>query len=242
MPLRQDAVAFIFARGGSKGVARKNVRLLAGKPLIAHSILVAQRCSFIRHVLVSTEDEEIATIARQYGAEVPFMRPPELATDAAPEWLSWQHAIRMFLGERPSVDEPCFLSLPATCPFRSTADVEGCARRLEDGEFDAVVTVTRAKSNPYFTMVTLGDDGVISPVMPGAKVYRRQEAPEVYDITAVAYATRPSYILNSDHFFAGKVGAVIVPEQRALDIDTPHDFEIAEALAAKLRDKSSKYE
>jgi N-acylneuraminate cytidylyltransferase len=224
-----DAVAFIFARGGSKGVPRKNIRLLHGKPLIAHSILLAQRCPSIRRIIVSTEDAEIAAVARQFGAEVPFMRPAELASDTADEHLAWQHATRQIFGEVPSADAPCFVSLPATCPFRAVEDVEACLARLQEG-FDAVATVTPADSNPYFTMVTLNPDGSLAPLMPGARYARRQDAPAVYDLTAVAFVTRPSYILKTANFYAGKVGVVVVPPERALDIDTPHDFAMAEAL------------
>jgi len=231
--LNHEVVAFIFARGGSKGVPRKNIRLLAGKPLIAHSILLARRCPFISRVIVSTEDAEIADIGRQFGAEVPFLRPTELAADTSPEHLSWQHAVREIFGESPGPDAPYFLSLPATCPFRAIGDVEACVLRLHEGTFDMTMTVTPASSNPYFTMVTLNSDDSTSPLMRGAKIVRRQDAPPVYDITAVAYATRPSYILSVDNLFAGKVGAVVVPEERALDIDTLYDFEIAEALASR---------
>ncbi len=227
-----DAVAFIFARGGSKGVPRKNIRPLGDKPLIAHSILLAQRCPSIRRVIVSTEDAEIAAVARQFGAEVPFLRPAELATDTASEHLAWQHAVREIFGETPGADAPFFVSLPATSPFRAVEDVEACLSRLQEG-FDAIATVTPAASNPYFTMVTLNPDGAIAPLMPGARFVRRQDAPAVYDLTAVAFVTRPSYVLEVTDFYAGKVGVVVVPPERALDIDTPHDFELAEAIMTR---------
>src|SRR5687767_5970077 len=92
--MKPHIVGFIFARGGSKGIPRKNIRLLGGKPLIAYSIEAARASRFIERVIVSTDDPEIAKVAQQYGAEIPFIRPAELAQDNSPEWLAWQHAVR----------------------------------------------------------------------------------------------------------------------------------------------------
>lgn len=224
-------VCFVFARGGSKGLPGKNVKLLAGKPLIAHSIEVARACPSIETVIVSTDDPQIADEARKWGAEVPFLRPAGLATDTAPEWLAWRHAIEWFERERGPFD--VFLSLPPTSPFRSRADVEACIDALAgDPHADAVITVREAERSPYFNMVTLDAQGYAGLVIPPqGGISRRQDAPQVYDITTVAYAARPGYVQRADRLFAGAVRSVLVPAERALDIDTPYDFELAQAIA-----------
>jgi N-acylneuraminate cytidylyltransferase len=221
----------IFARGGSKGVPRKNLRLLGGKPLIAHAIAAARAARGVDRVIVSTDDEEIAAAARDHGAEVPFMRPAELAHDRAPEWLAWQHAIRTMGELEPDWTFDAFVSVPTTSPMRSSEDIEACLAVLRDGDADAVITVTPAARNPYFNMVKLDPDGRVSIVIDAAeRAAGRQAAPEVFDITTVAYAARPEFVLTARGIFDGRVRAVVVPQERSLDIDTPYDFRIAELL------------
>jgi CMP-N-acetylneuraminic acid synthetase len=224
-------IAFIFARGGSKGVPGKNIKPLDGKPLIAHSIDIARSCAGIETVIVSTDDAAIAAAAREHGAEAPFLRPAELATDASPEWLAWRHAIEWVRKDRGDFD--VFLSLPPTSPFRNVQDVESCIRALtEDPAADIAITVKDAHRSPYFNMVALDSQGYADLVIkPTASITRRQDAPAVYDITTVAYAARPSFILKANGIFEGRIKTVKVPPERALDIDTPYDFLLAEAIA-----------
>ena len=224
-------IAFIFARGGSKGLPDKNIKYLAGKPLIAHAIATAHACPRLETVIVSTDDPAIAAVARDHGAEVPFLRPADLARDDSPEWLAWQHAIEWFQRERGGFDS--FISLPATSPFRAVVDVEACLDRLhEQPDTDIVITVRTAERSPWFNMVRLGPDGTAHLVnVSGQAIARRQDVPTVYDITTVAYAARPAYILSADRIFAGCVRTVEVPSERALDIDTPWDFRLAECIA-----------
>jgi N-acylneuraminate cytidylyltransferase len=223
--------AFIFARGGSKGVPRKNIRPLAGRPLIAYAIETALACPSLGDVIVSTDDEEIAEVARRYGARVPFMRPDDLAGDTSPEWLAWRHALDWAEADGGPLD--AFVSLPATSPFRAVADVEACIDTLRSApSADAVITVTASPANPFFNMVTLGEGNVANLAMaPGGAIARRQDAPVMFDITAVAYAVRPRHIRGAERLFDGEVRAVEVPAERALDIDTPHDFWLAELIA-----------
>jgi len=226
--------AFIFARGGSKGVPRKNIRPLAGKPLIAHAIDVALRCPALGRVVVSTDDQEIADVARAWGAEVPFLRPPELAGDAAPEWQAWRHAIDWVETHQGGFET--FVSLPATSPFRTVADVEACLALLQlHPETDIVVTVKKAERSPYFNMVRRDPGGEVSLVIPQAGgIVRRQDAPQVFDMTTLAYVARTGFIKRAAGMFDGRVRAVEIPQDRALDIDTPYDFKLAEFLAAEL--------
>lgn len=224
-------IGLIFARGGSKGVPRKNLRSLAGKPLLAWAIACGQACPLVDRVVVSTDDPEIAAVARQWGAEVPFMRPDELAADNAPEWLAWRHAIaslRALPGYEPFT---VMASIPATSPLREPQDLEACVRALLESDADAVVTVRPAVRNPYFNQVVLSQDGLARLVIPpqGA-VFRRQDTPAIYDLTTVAYAARPDFVLSAPNLMSGRVRAVEVPEERALDIDTELDFYLAECL------------
>ena len=236
--MNTQTLAGIFARGGSKGVPRKNIRLLAGKPLIAYAIETARASRLIDRVVVSTDDEEIARVAERCGAEVPFRRPPELARDDAPEWLSWQHAIRTVQAQEPALRVGCFVSVPATSPLRAVEDVDACIRLLQASDADLVVTVTPAGRSPYFNMVTLDGDGWARLVMPSAPALaRRQDAPPVYDMTTVAYAARPEFVLRAASWREGRVKAVVVPRERALDIDTELDFEFAEFMVRRARNR-----
>ena len=224
-------VAFIFARGGSKGLPRKNVRLLGGRPLIAYSIDVARATPGVSRVVVSTEDEEIAEIASRCGAEVPFMRPPELARDDTPEVLAWQHAIETLRRQEDGAALDVFLSLPPTAPLRAVEDVRHVLDAFAEGGSDAVLCVTEPHRNPYFNMVKLDDNGYARPVIEADKpVVRRQDAPPVFDVTTVAYALRPDYVMSGRDLFAGRVRVVTVPLERAVDIDTEFDLRFAEFL------------
>ena len=204
-----------------------------GKPLIAHSIQQAKASKYVNAVIVSTDDDEIASVARQYGAEVPFMRPPELASDTAPEWLAWQHAIRNTSSiDRPSID--IFVSIPATSPLRDVADIDACIELLANSaRTDIVITVRPSERNPYFNMVVFEDQQVRLVNPPTSAIYNRQAAPKVYDITTVAYAARPNFILRANSLFEGTVDAVVIPADRALDIDTQMDFDVAELLMSR---------
>lgn len=230
-----NVVGFVFARGGSKGVHRKNIRCLAGKPLIGYSIEAALQSRYIGRVVVSTEDAEIAAVARQFGAETPFLRPAELATDSSPEWLSWQHAIRS-VNSAPGAEKiDVFVSVPATSPLRLPEDIDACIRLLTASGADSVITVAKSHHNPYFNMVVFDENqkARIAMAEPGKKAFRRQDAPKVYDITTVAYALRPQYVLAANGVFEGDVRAVVVPDERAIDIDTELDFAFAEFLLSR---------
>lgn len=221
--------AFIFARGGSKGLPGKNIKLLGGVPLIGHSIRLAQQLDDVDKVFVSTDSDEIAAVAESFSAEV-IKRPQELASDTTSEWLAWQHAIQFLRARGETFD--VFLSLPTTSPLRGKEDVEQCLAALDDLT-DMVVTVTPAARSPYFNMVIRAEDGRSEVVIRNDTIRRRQDAPAVYDMTTVAYVSRPDFILENSGVFAGEVKSVIVPKERAVDIDDAFDFMIAEALHRK---------
>ena len=224
------AVAFIFVRGGSKGLPGKNIRPLGGKPLIAWSIEHALAVKRIERIIVSTDSEEIAKVARAHGAEVPFMRPVELAGDKNPEWLAWRHALTFLLETNGSLPD-AMVSVPTTAPLRLPVDIENCLDQYEKGDADMVITVTDAHRSPYFNMVKANADGTVGLVIPPqSAIVRRQDAPVVYDMATVCYVANPKFVMTHNATFDGRVKAVHVPTERAIDIDTLLDFQIAESL------------
>ena len=231
--MTEKCIAFIFARGGSKGLPGKNKRPLNGIPLIAHSVITGKKSPSIKDVIVSTDDDELAAIAKDYGALVPFMRPKELASDTSAEWFSWRHAItetKKLYGE---FDK--FISLPPTAPLRSVEDVETCIAMLDEAT-DMVVTCTEAGRNPYFNMLKKNEDASFDIAFkPETPFYRRQDAPDFYDMTTAVYVSRPEFIMQNMTLFDGKLQAHIMPVERAVDIDTINDFKIAELFSAQLK-------
>jgi CMP-N-acetylneuraminic acid synthetase len=224
------AVAFIFARGGSKGLPGKNIRPLNGKPLIAWSIEHALAVPRIDRIIVSTDSAEVAEVARQHGAEVPFMRPAELAGDNSPEWLAWRHALN-YLRESTGVLPEVMVSVPTTAPLRLPIDIENCLDEYEKGNADMVITVTDAHRSPYFNMVKTNADGSVGLVNPPqSTITRRQDAPVVYDMATVCYVANSEFVMTHNSTFEGRAKAVHVPIERAVDIDTLLDFQIAECL------------
>jgi len=217
---------FVFARGGSKGLPRKNLLPIAGLPLVVHSIRMAQLIGDTEGIYVSTDCPEIASIALTAGAAV-IERPAELATDTAPEWLAWQHAIQCVEERRGSFD--CFLSLPPTAPCRSVADVKRCLDALTP-DIDLVLTMTPSHRSPWFNMAIERGDGYLELANAGDKIMRRQDAPRCFDITTVAYAAHRAFIMNSSGIWDGRIRGVEILPEHAIDIDTPADYAIARFL------------
>jgi len=229
------AVGFVFARGGSKGLPDKNLREVGGRTLVARAVMAAREALSLDRVVVSTDSPAIAEAARRCGAEVPFLRPAELAADDTPEWLAWRHALdALEAGGGPPID--VFVSVPPTAPLRLPSDIDACVERLIEGRFDAVVTVTPAARNPWFNMVVVDADGLARRVIePDTMIRNRQAAPVVFDMTTVCYAVRPAFIREADGAFEGRVGVVEVPAERALNIDTAFDLRVAEAVCGDAR-------
>ncbi len=224
--MTQRTFAFIFARGGSKGLPGKNIKDLGGIPLLAHGIRLAQAMDRVERVFVSTDDAQIAAVAAQFGAEV-IDRPAVLATDTASEWKAWQHAIEYVRALDLNFD--VFLSLPATSPLRNAEDVANCLDALQ-ANTDVVITGTPSARSPYFNMVSTDVAGLAHVVIGTAEFKRRQDVPPVYDITTVAYVARPDFIMTHERLFEGRVRLVVVPKERAVDIDDEFDFKVAQAF------------
>jgi len=208
----------------------KNIKPLNGIPLIGWSINIAKQIDRVSRIIVSTDSEEIAKVALKYGAEVPFMRPKDLAQDDSPEWLVWRHAIK-YVESHEGEDIDAIVVLPVTAPLRSVKDVDTCIDLFEEGGVDSVITVSEANRSPYFNMTVNDDSGYASLVIsPENQIIRRQDAPEVFDMTTVAYVVNTNAVKLSNGVFKGKVKSIVIPQERSIDIDTLLDFKIAECL------------
>jgi CMP-N,N'-diacetyllegionaminic acid synthase len=225
-------IASICARGGSKGVPGKNIRLFAGKPLIVHSIEQALACPGIDRVVVSTDAEDIAEVARSAGAWVPFLRPTHLATDSAPKIPVIQHLADEV--RKTGVEISRLVDLDATSPLRLLSDIERCLE-LYDGDTDLVITTFESEKNPYFNMVEAKEDGRIDLVKrPDQPVTGRQAAPKVYSMNASIYVWRPDAL--SKGLWGGRVKMYVMPRERSIDIDSELDFQLAERLMVTRND------
>ena len=194
---------------------------------MGRSIRTAQRITEIDRVFVSTDDAEIASTARSFGAEI-ITRPPELARDDSPEWLAWQHAVSWVMRDHGDLSR--FVSIPTTAPLRSDDDVVACLDALTP-KWDLVMTMSPSKRSPWFNIVVEQPSGELRLVKKqNAKIVRRQDVPLTYDLTTVAYASWTAHILSGHSIWTGRVRGVVVPPERALDIDNHYDFYIAKWL------------
>ena len=183
----KKVLAIIPARGGSKGVPRKNIRDVAGKPLIAWTIEEAKKSKYIDRLILSSEDEEIIDIARKWGCDVPFVRPAELAQDDTPGIAPVLHAIDIL----PRYE--IVMLLQTTSPLRSVADIDGCLECLIANKASVCVSVTEAEQSPYW-MYTLGNGGEMQPLIPAETTFtRRQDLPKIYALNGAVYAVSSIY-------------------------------------------------
>lgn len=226
----KKTICFIFARGGSKGIPHKNIKNLGGRPLISYAINIALSCPFIHRTIVSTDDPTIASISKNYGAEVLFLRPKELALDTSPEIDAWKHAVEYYQNQETDNNIDIFISLPPTAPLRTSSDVEKCFSEFIKNQVDLVISVKKSSRSPFFNMITKDLNGLAHIISSSdLPIHRRQDAPVTYDITTVAYVTNPDYIFSCASLMEGRVLPVELPEEHSLDIDTDYDWFIAES-------------
>ncbi|MBO8164301.1 MAG: acylneuraminate cytidylyltransferase family protein [Brevibacillus sp.] len=224
----KSVLAVIPARGGSKGVPRKNIKPLSGKPLLAWTIEAAKQSSLLDRIVVSTEDEEIAKMAREFGAEVPFMRPQELAQDDTPGIDPVLHALEQL----PSFDY--VVVLQPTSPLREAVDIDSCIRMCVERNKPACVSVTLADKPPHW-MYQLDEQSHLHPIVPQERaIARRQEAPPVFLLNGAVYVAQTEWVQNSRTFLTNETVAYAMPKERSLDIDTDIDFVIAEEWLKKV--------
>jgi CMP-N,N'-diacetyllegionaminic acid synthase len=224
-------VCVIPARGGSKGVPRKNIKSLADKPLIAYTIKQSMQSEYIDRTIVSTEDKEIADISRQYGAEVPFVRPDDLAGDQVATVDVLLHAIN-WLEEKENYKFDILVLLHTTAPLRAVKDIDSCIEMLWNTKADNVFSVTEAHRNPYFNIVEINPDGKVQLSKEGSFT-SRQSAPKVYDMNASIYVWWKDILKKEGKIFLKNSKVYIMPKQRSIDIDDNIDFKIAEIMMAE---------
>lgn len=228
-----QVLSLIPARGGSKSIPRKNIRPFAGHPLIAYSIAAGLASGRISRVIVSTDDEEIAATARQYGAETPFLRPKELAQDDTPDLPVFQHALN-WLREHEGYQPEIVVQLRPTSPFRSVRHIDTAVQRLlEQPKADSVRTVCTPFQNP-FKMWRVGEDGYMRPLMqinhPEPYNLPRQSLPEVYWQTGYVDAAWADTILSKNSMTGERILPLVIDASEWVDIDSPDDWRRAERL------------
>ncbi len=225
-------LAVIPARGGSKGLPGKNIRPLGGIPLIGHAIRVAQELASVTEIICSTDAEPIATIARQYGAKTPFLRPAELAQDDTPMWPVLKHALTKCDPQGTRFD--ALLLLDPTCPGRTPDDIARAIHELGlNPHADGIVSVSEYEDNPIWYAV-VNRDGFMADLMPEARQYsRRQDVPPAYRINGSVYLWRTAFVHQAEDWREGRNLLLATPAERSVAIDTEADFLRAEALLAK---------
>ena len=223
-------LAVIPARGGSKGVLRKNLQELAGRPLISWTVAAASASRSVSRLVVSTEDDAIASAAREWGAETPFIRPPELAQDSSQTIPVIIHAVDWVEShERARYDY--VVVIQPTSPFLTAQDIDEAHRIAVVRNADAVVSVFESHAHPYWSKRITDDGRLVSfgPWRP--KSGRRQDAPSVYALNGAIYLARRDVLLQRRTFYTDKTYAYVMPQERSLQIDTPWDLHVARLVA-----------
>ncbi len=222
----------ICARKGSKGVPNKNVKEILGKPLIAFSIEQALESSLFDKIVVSTNSDEITKIAKKYGAECWFSRPPELCKDDSAKIPAIQHALRES-EKKFNCKFDQIIDLDVTSPLRNVEDIKKAYKIfLKDG-LDNLITGTKSRRNPYFNMIEIKNGKVELSMKLKNTPVSRQLSPQVYDMNASIYIWSRDFLLKSNSLFFGKLGFYEMPEDRSIDIDSQLDWEIVKMLMEK---------
>ncbi|SFB47869.1 N-acylneuraminate cytidylyltransferase [Cohnella sp. OV330] len=217
----KKVLAVIPARGGSKGVPRKNIRLLNQKPLISWTIDEAHRSAFIDRLIVSTDDTEIAVVASQHGAEVPFFRPAEIAADHTTHVEPILHALSLMHGY------DYVVMLQPTSPLRQSVDIDGCISLSASNDGAACVTVVETDKTPYW-MYTMKPDQRLDPILTGHAITRRQDAPQTYNLNGAVYVCSVERFIREKAFLTSDTLGYVMPKDRSYDIDSLFDFKLVE--------------
>ena len=226
----QNIICVIFVRSGSKTIKNKNIQLIGKFTLLEHSILMAKKLFANSNIYISTNSKKMISIAIKHDVNY-IKRPSNLCSDNSKEWNSWKHAVKFL--KKKNIKFEKILSLPTTSPLRKAIDIKK-AINLSNTSCDAVISVTSSTRSPYWNMTKVDKLGYHSVVIQDKKNYknyiRRQNTPKTYDMTTVVYIAKKEYIENSDRLMNGKIKAVLIPPERAIDIDTNFDLKLARHL------------
>lgn len=229
----KSVLAIIPARGGSKGVLRKNIRLVAGKPLIAWTIEEAKKSKHIDRIILSSDDEEIISIARQWNCEVPFIRPPELAQDNVSSMELILHAL-----ENIHEKFDYLILLQPTSPLRLAEDIDGCIEKCYSRKAPACVSVNRPEKSPYW-MYYLDDKERMTPLIKqNSTILFRQKLPEIYALNGAVYVAKVDWFITTRKFVSDMTIAFSMPELRSLDVDTEFDLKVCEIMLSDRKELS----
>lgn len=218
-----NVLAIIPARGGSKGLPRKNVLDLGGKPLIAWSIEAALGARCVTRLVLSSDDDEIMRVAAQHGCEIPFVRPPELATDTARSVDVVAHV----LGQLPGYEY--VMLLQPTSPLRTSADIDAAFALMQEAGAPACVSISPVEESPYW-MYQLDQDGCLKSLLEAPGGSRRQDLPVAYSLNGAIYIARTDWFIQAMSFVAGKTVGYKMPRSRGCDIDTAEDLDKVQNL------------
>ncbi len=223
-------LGLVPARGGSKGIPRKNIRLLGGRPLLAYTATAALAASRLTRVVLSTEDPEVAETGTQCGLDVPFLRPVDLAQDATPSLAVVQHALRWLEARGERYDAVCLLE--PTSPLRSAEEIDACIALLEQSGADAVVTVRRVPDelNPHWTYLPDAAGFLRLSTGEATPLPRRQDLPPAYHRDGSVYVTRRDVALDRNSMYGDRLIGYVVADRPWVNIDTAADWARAEAL------------
>ena len=230
-------LTLICARGNSKGIKNKNIKIFNKKPLIYYSIQQALKSKYIKEVFVSTDSKKIAKIAEKYGAIIPFMRPKKLATDISPEYLSWKHAIKKCEKiYKKKID--IFVSLPTTSPLRKDIDIKKSLSFFIKNrrKYDMLVSTTKTNHFPGFNIVKTYKEGIFKLTDSNKKKNsRRQQVKNIYNLSTCFYYANGDYInkCKLNPLFTGRKYAYLVDKKNAIDIDDKLDLDLARYLIKK---------
>jgi CMP-N,N'-diacetyllegionaminic acid synthase len=225
-----NRICTICARGGSKGLPGKNTALLAGKPLIAHSIIQAKKSNLFKYIAVSSDSDEILKVSKEWGADILIKRPDELSSDTAPKVPVIRHAL---LEAEKMTNEhfDVLVDLDCTAPIRKVSDVLSCVKMLEENNADNVVTGCKSRKSPFFNMVKINNQGICELVDSSfSNVSRRQDAPKTFDMNASIYVWQRQKLLDEDRLFLNKTLFYEMPKETSFDIDSDLDFKLVTAI------------
>jgi CMP-N-acetylneuraminic acid synthetase len=224
-----EVLAVIPARGGSRGVPKKNIRPVKGKPLIIYTIEVAKRCEVITDLVVSTDDPEIRKISTNNGVEVPFIRPADLATDTALAIPTIQHSVRMMEKKKKTVYDIVVMLQP-TSPLRSVNDISESLQLLLDSDADGIISVVQVNNFHPMKMKKIIEGFLVNYEKPPVENPPRQLLPPVYIVNGAIYATKRDTLMKNDSFIGKKCLPYIMPEERSVNIDSILDFKLIENI------------
>jgi len=223
----------ICVRSGSRGIINKNIREIAGKPLLAHSILQAKASNLFQTIAVSSDSDEILDIANYWGADYLIKRPARLATDQAAKVPVIQHAL-LAVEKIVKHKFDIIVDLDATSPLRVISDISNVVNLLERNQVSNIITGTPSRRSPYFNLVEINNSGTVKLSKSLSKpIFRRQDAPNCYDLNASIYAWYRDVLLKNQSIFNEDTMLYIMPEERSIDIDSELDFQFVELLMNK---------